>query len=569
MRTNSPILRTKERTAPADVNNFLEVMVKQTELMERFLASSGSNMTAQPTHRQPQYELLRPMVGHKERPIVYESDRIMSMYGNRGLKAKRRVKAAGVAGPIVSAADHHPFYEIGFFQDCALDPTLFGMMVQPANSIINMIPVRANNNRTQKFGFVTSYTVTDAAEQTEPSGACEPCLVIDQSWDAFKLSFPYGRLCRRTQAVEVNELIRRACAREYDDFRFVGDLRGEEVFPAHFGLGAQVDRDFIVQSAVRRKLFDLGRFFQLWMMPKVWTGDPANNVGTAYAEFYGLTQLIRDDYGEGTNPLTIESMTGPITDAAVLNSDIKDFGGRCLNVAPDLGEGEHTIWEMLQEMESTLYLRAQQLGALPVQMGIFMISPIWNELVKALPCQMAGDGCIPSMGIATTMEVNDGGSGMFNLAMREQMMRSMSLTINGRTYPVYLDDTMPYTLTPANPPDQFTQQYTSDIWFIPFTAYGEEMLYWEHMDYSELDQILSPIPGSATDLLGWTDGGRFHHVVSIERWCLEVQSKMETRLIFRAPHLAGRIQNVSACPLQRKPFAFDGAGNYAPTLGGN
>lgn len=561
-------LARRTQTKEDRLNNFENVMTRQLDLMERFLESSGSEMIAgkKKSAVQHSYNILRPHIGNQHMPIYYESNRIMSMYGNRALKARKRTKAAGIAGPVVSAADHHPLYEIGFFQDCALDPTLYGMMVQPNDSIINMIPVRANNTRTQKFGFITAYNVTFDTAQVEPTEPCDPCLVIDSNFEACKISFPYGRICRRTKTLEVNELIRRACAREYDDFMFVGDLRGQEVFPAHFGLNSQSDEGFIRQSAVRRKLFDLGRYFQLYMMPKVWTGDPANNISDAYMEFYGLANLIRDDYGELTNTLPIETYNG--ADCSELNSDIKNFNGRCLNDPGDTGAGERTIWQYLQEMESTLYLRAQRLGALPVQWAIFMLSTHWNELVKVLPCQMAGDGCNP-VGGAGTLMVNDGGTGMFNLAMREQMLRSQTLTLNGRTYPIIIDDTMPYELTPANTTiGQYDQQYKADIWFIPFTGYGQELLYWEHMDYSVLDQALAPIPGSVTDLLGWSDGGRFHHSVTMERWCYELQSKFEARLIFRAPHLAGRIQNVVSCPMQRVPFAFDGAGNYDPTLGG-
>ena len=101
--------------------------------------------------------------------------------------------------------------------------------------------------------------------------------------------------------------------------------------------------------------------------------------------------------------------------------------------------------------------------------------------------------------------------------------------------------------------------YTGDIFFIPFRAGGREVLYWEHIDYSAIDQELAPIPGSQTDVLGWTDGGRYHHVISAERWCFEVQTKMEVRLVFLAPFLAGRIQNVCVRTLQPREVFYDGA----------
>lgn len=562
------VIQARPMQRQKSTNNFEAVLLKQNELLERFLESAGTNMLAERSGMK--MNVLSPSIGHPVSPIAYDFRRLYQNYGSNYLKAKKskkfakgfaRVKAPGITGPLGSTADHHPLYTLGFFQDCALARDVWSTLVQPRDSIINLIPVRGNNNVLQKFGFITQYTVADTVGETEPTDSCDACISIDETLDACKISYPYGRLCRRTKTLETNELIRRACFREYDDFLFMGDLRGEEVFPVHFGLGEQVDQNFIKQGAVRRQLFNLGRHFQLWMLSKVWTGDPANNSGDAYKEFYGLANLIRNDWGEVANTIPLESMTGTEADCSALNSDIKDFGGGCVNGPPEVGAP--LIWQLLQEMEDTLYRRAQALGVLPVQLGIFMISPLWNELSKVIPCQMAGDGCVTiggAAGTVPTLNINDGGSGLFNLSMREQMLRSQSLTINGRTYPVYLDDSLPYTLVDGN--------YLSDIWFVPFTAMGEEVLYWEHMDYSELGTELAPIPGTMNDMLGWSDDGRFHHVITYERWCFELQSKMEPRLIFKAPHLAGRIQNVGACPLQAKPMAFDGAGTYAPTLGG-
>lgn len=550
----------QRRAGHAPISNLEAVMLKQTQLMEHFLRSGGVS-TTESGLSVARHRPMRAPVAHKTLPIQYDPMRLRMKFGNRMAKAVAQQKHGHPADPFADQDGHHPLYEQGFFQDSAMDPRVFTLLIQPMDSIVNMIPVRPNNVLNHKFAFVTGYNVFDAeveGGQEEPDDDCGPAIAIDSDFDLCRIQFPYGRLARRTKPMEINELIRRFNLRDYDDFMFTGDLRGETVFPEHFGFGAQMDEDFIVQSAVRRWLFNLARYFQLWMMRNVWTGDPANNIGNKYKEFYGLTQLINNNYGD-ESPLDLESYDDDLGDCSFLNSDIKDFGGRCVGDS----ETGPTIYELLQEMEDTLYSRARKLGALPVQWGIFMLSPLWNELTKVIPCQMAGDGCHGGQDVMP----NDGGSGLFNMSMREQMRRTQTIELNGRTYPVFLDDTMPYTEAGVQgPPD--TQQYTSDIFFVPFTAFGQEVLFWEHIDYSETSRALAPIPGSQTDALGWSDDGRFHHVITAERWCFDVQSKVEPRLVFLAPHLAGRIQDVVACPLQRKPMAMDGAGNYAPHLGG-
>jgi len=446
---------------------------------------------------------------------------------NNGVRTKHTL------GTLASTTLHRPMYEQAFFQDCELDAQLMSLIIQPEDSIVNMIPVFPNNNLEQKFGFMTAHGVFDASGGEEPDTACEPCLVVDDEHDFLKFSYPYGRICRRGKTLEVNELVRRACARQYDDFYFVGDLSlGGNAFNAPWE-DARADRDIVVQSAVARQLWNIGRRMQLWFMEKVWTGDPANNDGDAYKEFHGLLRLISDSYGTVSSPITVDVMTTAAR-ATALNSLIMDFGSNCVGAGVSL-------YEYLEEMEMVLHERARRLRLLPVEWGIFMPSTHWDEITKHLPCEMAGLGCglpLNTAATQTSIVLNSPGGDLFTLSMREQLRNSRAITLNGRTYPIYTDDNLPYTY------DSGANSYTGDIFFIPFTAAGQPVLYFEHIDYSKIDQELSALPGSFTDALGWTDGGRYHHAFTMERWCFEVQTKVEPRLIFKAPHLAGRIENV-------------------------
>lgn len=541
------------RQAPPN-DQVAAVLAKQNELFEQFLVRGTKELEGGRRYDR----LYGEVVSHPTMPLQYDPISLKRLVGphirrdvDRLEKDQREKHTLHTLAPV--SPDHHPFYELGWFQDCALDRQFMSLLIQPQNSIVNLIPVRPNNTINQKFPFLTKYTVDEVAGQTEPATACEGCIQITEALDACRISFPYGRLCRGGKTLESNELIRKACNREYDDFLFDGDLMGVGAPFVPFQSNAADHTNVFQWAAIKRQFFNLARYYQLWLMSKVWTADPVNNIGTGYKEFYGLLRLITDDYD--TNTLPVESFDGNRGDCALLNSDIKDFGGRCISdgTTPN-------IYEVMQELESTLYLRANAIGALPVQWIWFMISPLWYELCKVLPYLMAHDSFTVTNPAVTGQIALNNGNSLFGLSMRQQLMNTMTIPLNGRNVPIRIEDNLPYTHPTAT-------KYTSDIFVIPFTANGTEVLYWEHMDYSELDRQFAGLPGSATDMLGWTDGGRFHHSLTMERHCFEIQTKFEPRLIFLAPHLAGRIQNVCCNTLQQKPMVFDGQGNYAPTLG--
>ena len=132
--------------------------------------------------------------------------------------------------------------------------------------------------------------------------------------------------------------------------------------------------------------------------------------------------------------------------------------------------------------------------------------------------------------------------------MRQQLARTQTLELNGRVIDVVVDNFIPVTVTPPAPPDEPHTLYTSSIFFIPFTiAGGQRVLWLEHMDYNEISPALSPIPNTQ-DMYGWTDNARFHHAIIRDLRCFKINTKIEPVMIFIAPHLAGRLDNVTVCP---------------------
>jgi hypothetical protein len=452
--------------------------------------------------------------------------------GNTGGLLQKHTLAADANGMA------KPLNELGFFTDAMLERPVINATLSPINSLVNVVPVVPANTAKTRFSFITAFGGDETG--TQPDYPCDDPETINDDVAACKIEFEFARKALRSKTGEIDELIQVASRGLYDDFYFLGNVRGASATPLQ-QLTVN-DRDLIIAGAVRKQLSFMGRTWQKWLMKKMWEGDPANNSAhDGYKEFYGLNSLVIGDYAGSSLPLTGSTS---VANCAALNSDVKvftDYGSGVVG-------GDGSIFRVMQELEHTLFSRAQQMG-LVVDWRWVMPSVHWNEIVKVLPCEMAGDGCSGAV-----INANDGGNGLFNVAMREQMNRSMSVTLNGRTYPVILDDAITYTYDGAN------TAYTADIFFLPFVVNGEPVLYLEHKDYSLVTQTLRPVSAANTNLMeGFSDGGRYLFKVQENSFCFEMQGKTEPRLIFRAPHLAGRIQNVEVRPMQQKPVFFAAA----------
>lgn len=475
--------------------------------------------------------------------------------------AMQILEAKHTLGTVDGTDGHRPLSDQAFWQDCALDRAVINRIVQPFDSLMNMIPAFPTIHESHKYAMLTGNTVVPTPGQTPPATNCDPCRTLDHAWSACKLDFPLGRWCRRTKTLESNELIRRACMRLYDDFLFVGELDGMVPGSVPFMNAINNDADFLITSAVRRKLWEMARYFQEKMNRSLWTGDPTGDPNDD-KDHWGLSSLIRGDYHDypaGTGPGIETGGSGATTQAvcAALNGELKDFNNNCIG-------GNVNILYWLEMMEHNLYRTARGIGALPVDWVIVMTSEHWSELTRVLPCARAFMSCAgqpigPAIAGQQTAAAQVTLDGATVIAERDRMMSSGSIALNGRSYPVIIDDFLPYTQSQVTVNGQQKTAYTADIWFIPLRAFGRPTLFYEFMDYSQLGPALSPLGGIGSDpwspFGGFTDGGRWHIIAERVNWCFQIQMKTEARLVLLCPSLSGKLQNVRACPLQPMPRA--------------
>lgn len=471
--------------------------------------------------------------------------------------------------PDVSTAagvfEYRPLYDTqgpfgGFFQDVTLQTAFMNLLVAPQDGLAAHIPVRANNTVDDKWGFLVRYDVQPDGNYSEGE-VCDPAIPLTSDYDFMKMGMPYGRIAHGIKTLDMTNLLLRYNRRQFDDFYVFGQFRGVPAVPnmqMFMTEAGTVNTDLIVASAIRRKYADLGTYFQRQILKWAWVGDPAATPGgKQIIQPYGMYRLINGDYANCGLPITTTAHIAS-ADATrlkrALSSIVVDIDGHVV------GDGTWSLWRWLIDVEELLYNRAANTGLTPVQWRIYMPSMIWSEIVKHIACEMAADGCtIPNgSGIDKVLNYNDGGLALFNIQARQQLENSMSLTLNGRTYPVVLDPTMPYTeVRDGN--DQFLG-YKGSIFFIPFTAGGEQVLYWEHVDYSELYSELGPIQGRVENSRGWTDNGYWFHQIEQIRTCWEMQTEGQMRLIFKAPHLAARLDNIVVHKRFQSPQYWNGAG---------
>ena len=479
------------------------------------------------------------MSGYSEAVLKSYNDQVRSVFVPAGVQDPDYFDVLKKAVGNTNAAQLL-YVDGGLFANCMLERPVMNITITPKRALGNRIPVIRRNTQKSMYGFLT-----DIAEPSGslPSYPCDDPQKVGNISAAF-IEVSKGRVSLGSQTLEMDKIIQRVHAGITGDLYLVGDVRGVS---AGLPEGMTENLSLMAQAATRRQFQLIARGLQNEVMKQFWAGDPTNvTLNTANGgakQFWGLEFLVADDYDSGTKA----GVTGTNLDA--LNSDIKDFESTCIGAAnANTGFG---LYGYMTELEDTLTQRASLYGYTNVEWVWVMHPTHWAALVKYLPCEMLGDGCGTALaGGATAMStgvsvvVNDMGIA----TIRQQLQSSMRLSVNGRSYPVILDDSMPVAQAGSAAP------YTTvgDIYFLPLSVEGQPVLFWDSADYRAVAPALEPIPGGLGGLHGWHDGGIKLSTARHNGFCFDIISKMELGLVFIAPHLAGKIENVAACNLQQK-----------------
>lgn len=410
----------------------------------------------------------------------------------------------------------------GIFGVAGIDRDVFSTRVKP-RGLMSILPARASQDDRPIVAYLTGFTDDDGG--AEKSAPCDVPIEAGQIKSCLQGSI-FGRIERKTEVLEVNDIGRRTNRGEFFDLRLVNDPIAEQGFgipglmPTDMG-GAMLGRE------VLSRFLTLGVAFERKLGPLVYTGNPNNNTSGGYAEFLGLETLV------GTGKFdVITNNTCPALDSYVRN----------MNYAL-VTDG--TIVRRLTTMYRYLNDIASRTGLDPVQWAFVMRRNLFDELADIWPCAYATYRCAVSDSTIGRVLVD----GMAQKQMADEIRNGLYLLIDGVRVPVIVDDFLPED-TNTNNANVASGTFASDIYLLPLTVRGGIVsTYFEYFDFAASNGTMQGIMDGRLTPFYWTDGGRFLFTSRMTGWCVEWWAKIEPRLRLLTPHLAGRLQNVRYAPL--------------------
>ena len=379
--------------------------------------------------------------------------------------------------------------------------------------------------------FITGVEPTSS---TEPSDECGDC--ISGETEACIQHFTTGRVCRETQPMTPDRVIERLNNGDID-LTLMNDQLGSDS-PWHSGDSfASMSGAQLMQVATAwALLFELPPLFMHSLSPMVYNGNPTNNQGNGYREFRGLDLLINTGF--------VDALTS--TSCPSLDSDLKDFAYQ------DVGSTVYPSFHETLEMAAAFVMRnARGQRLTPVTWAVVMRPELWQIYSGLIPTQAVMAALMNQMAaLPARMTINMDGASI--VAQRDALRNEMQIPINGRMYPVILDDGIA-EINDNNDADNMLVpgEYASDVYLVPITYLGNRpATKLEYKDFRFITADVRATDGLIGDFYKPSPDGRFMWTWVKNGWCFKVQAKIEPRIILKVPQLAARIQNVKYQPMQ-------------------
>lgn len=367
-----------------------------------------------------------------------------------------------------------------------------------------------------RFGSITGVQPYTGARATTscadaPAGYMKGCT----------LTARFGLVRVDTNTIEMDKVMLRAHRGDFTDLQVYGNLLGDEKLRP-----GSLSQEGILNIVTKAEMVTAGVGAERMLSKDIWQGTVATSSGP------GLDVQI------ATGHIDAETSTA----CPAVDSDIKDFNYSAI------GGTTRDIVEYLSMMMYYLEDSATGMGLDPVDFVVVMRPQLWYELSAVWPCRYMTNKCANSAG-TNVVSINDSSS----VDMRDEMRRSMTIDINGKTYPV-ITDTGIYEKTNITNAQLLPGEYASSIYIIPRTiAGGLRVTYREYLDYSQAAGDTALLNNTQSF---WTDGGVFTWAVEQVKWCYKLALKTEQRIVLRTPQLAGKLQNVKYTPLQHLRDAY-------------
>jgi hypothetical protein len=413
--------------------------------------------------------------------------------------------------------------------------------------IVNMLLTKPSVFANPVFTTITGVQDDSGSEPTTPC-AEPPSAGLKK---ACTVRAPFGRYARQTREIDITRIGMFNDMADPNYLRLVNNpIQPGGLF--NTGAGDTTTPSGLLTNEIEQKFWELAVGLNRLLSPQVFRGNPANNLGTGYAELTGFDTLINTGYEDLTTGTTCPSM----------DSDIKNFA--CADVATHADSLIRALSYMYRYVKDQAFRQSM----LPVNWVLAMRPELFFEISAVWPCAYLTYQCgiLGDDNNARAVIVNAADQ----VAMRDDMRANSYLIINGDRIPVVQDDGIAEIDGGNNAGEPPPGCFCSDIYLIPLSVMGgRAVTYLEHMDWNAA--------GAARDALAkqglFTIQGPWIVIPSQLRNCMLWEAIIEPRLVMRTPWLAGRLQNVAYCPLQhtRQPFPDDsywkdGGVTYRTTL---
>lgn len=408
------------------------------------------------------------------------------------------------AGTTPGAQLHGPG---GLLATPGLNKQIVNAMIMP-KGLAGRLPVRPSVDTNEIFGILTGLLASTGSEPTEQ---CAAWPTVGQ-FKICRQQHPFGQQGRQSQVFNIKYAGQVVNRGEFTDNVLFGQPNtGENTLPA------SIDWGRALQLEVEKKLAELYAGYFRDYARYLYTGNPQTTAGSAgWQQYRGLDLLISTGKRDA-----ITGVTCPAADSIVID----------LNSVNATTSGA-TVYGVLANVVTNLERLSEQLGfevkwALTMRYGAF-----WT-LTNIWPCVYATVGC----NINTVVRSS---SAEEMTKMRDDMRDGKYLYIEGKRYEVIIDDTITEEVAAGG----VTGTYESDIYFVPLTANGEPVLFWEYFPFNQqaIQAAGAMAPQGYFNVL---QNGRFLQVrQSPTHTCVQVEIIERPRLILLTPFLAAKFQNI-------------------------
>lgn len=395
----------------------------------------------------------------------------------------------------------------GLLATPGLNKQVVNAMIMP-RGLSGRIPVRPSIDTNEIFMILTGLT---ASTGSEPTAACASWPMVGQ-FKGCRQQHPFGQQGRESQVLNVKyagQIVNRG---EFtDNVLFGAPNMGDNV------TAGPVDWGKVLQTEAEKKMGELYSGYFRDYARYIYTGNPQVTAGSqGFMQYRGLDLLV-----SGNKRDAITGVACPAADSIVFN-----FNGT------NVTSSGSTVYNVIANVVTNLERLSEQLGfevkwALTMRYGAFWaMTNIW-------PCVYATAGC----GVNTVIRTQ---SLEEATKMRDEMRQGKYLLIEGKRYEVIVDD----SLIEEPAAGGVVGTYESDVYFLPLTANGEPVLFWEYFPFNQ-QAIQAASQMAPQGYFTALQNGRFLLVrQSPTHTCVSVEVIERPRLILMMPFLAAKFQNL-------------------------